>query len=86
MKTKYKFIIYIIIIFIISGFECYSQWKQVTSIPSPYDANYYLEVTFLTSDPNYGWCCGFNGMVIRTTDGLTHGLVQLYVIICSSKV
>ncbi len=45
------------------------QWHQVTTIPAPYASNYWLDVFFLPSDPRYGWICGFNGMVIRTTDG-----------------
>lgn len=45
------------------------QWHRVTTIPAPYASNYWLDVFFLPSDPRYGWVCGFNGMVIRTTDG-----------------
>jgi len=45
------------------------QWQPVTTIPAPYTTNYWLDVFFLPSDPRYGWICGFNGMVIRTTDG-----------------
>ncbi|MCS7176296.1 MAG: choice-of-anchor D domain-containing protein [Candidatus Kapabacteria bacterium] len=45
------------------------QWHKVTSIPAPYSSNYWLDVFFLPSNPQYGWVCGFNGMVIRTTNG-----------------
>lgn len=45
------------------------QWQPVTTIPAPYATNYWLDVFFLPSNPQYGWICGFNGMVIRTTDG-----------------
>jgi photosystem II stability/assembly factor-like uncharacterized protein len=41
----------------------------VTGIPSPYDNAYYLDIYFLENNPNYGWACGKNGIVIRTTDG-----------------
>lgn len=44
-----------------------SQWKKVSDIPYP--NNYWLDVFFLESDPNYGWVCGFNGYIIKTTDG-----------------
>ncbi|MGA2296603.1 MAG: YCF48-related protein [FCB group bacterium] len=69
MKYIYLSAIYILLISIIFCTEGYSQWKEVTTIPPPYNSGYYLEVTFLPSDPNYGWCCGFDGYVIRTTDG-----------------
>lgn len=45
-----------------------SQWKKV-NIPPPYDNGYYLDVFFLPSNPLYGWISGFNGYVLRTTDG-----------------
>ncbi|MFN3306654.1 MAG: choice-of-anchor D domain-containing protein [Candidatus Kapaibacteriota bacterium] len=38
-------------------------------MPPPYSNNYWLDVFFHPSNPNYGWICGFNGMIIRTTDG-----------------
>ncbi len=61
-------IIFTVIVFLgfISGVN--AQWKRVTTIPAPYDNAYYLEVFFLPSNPNYGWVCGKNGVVIRTTD------------------
>lgn len=46
-------------------------WKKINSIPSPYSNNYWLDVFFHPSNPNYGWICGFNGMVIYTSDGGT---------------
>ncbi|MDW8225229.1 MAG: YCF48-related protein, partial [Bacteroidota bacterium] len=45
------------------------QWHRITTIPTPYSSNYWLDVFFLPSNPQYGWVCGFNGMVIRTTNG-----------------
>ena len=47
----------------------FSQWKRVTNIPKPFDEGYYLDVYFLESNPQYGWTCGYNGVVLRTTDG-----------------
>ncbi|MBI5325841.1 MAG: choice-of-anchor D domain-containing protein [Ignavibacteriae bacterium] len=43
-------------------------WNKVSTIPLPYGSNYWLDVYFLPSNPNYGWICGFRGQVIRTTD------------------
>lgn len=45
-----------------------AQWESVP-LPSPYDQGYYLDVFFLPANPQYGWACGFNGYVVRTTDG-----------------
>lgn len=44
-------------------------WEKLTNIPAPYNSNYWLDVMFLKSNPNYGWICGFNGRVLRSTDG-----------------
>ncbi|MFA6571947.1 MAG: YCF48-related protein [Bacteroidota bacterium] len=55
--------------FLLSSINLFSQWERVTNIPVPYNTNYYLEVFFLPDDPQYGWICGYNGIVIRTTDG-----------------
>lgn len=45
------------------------RWEKVRSIPQPYLSNDWLDAYFLPSNPDYGWICGFSGMVIRTTDG-----------------
>lgn len=48
----------------------YSQyWQKIINIPAPYTNNYWLDVYFHPANSNYGWICGFNGMIIRTTDG-----------------
>lgn len=47
----------------------FSQWEKVKNIPPPYDKNYWLEIYFLPQNPDYGWVCGFEGRVLRTTDG-----------------
>ncbi|MFN3781675.1 MAG: WD40/YVTN/BNR-like repeat-containing protein, partial [Candidatus Kapaibacteriota bacterium] len=68
-----KFTIHLItLIFIIlsTTFICSAQyWEKVQNIPPPFSNNYWLDVFFHPSNPNYGWICGFNGMIIRTTDG-----------------
>lgn len=46
-----------------------SQWQKITNIPAPFNNGYYLDVFFLPSNPQYGWISGFNGYVLRTTDG-----------------
>jgi photosystem II stability/assembly factor-like uncharacterized protein len=48
-----------------------AQWKKITNIPPPFDKGYYLDVFFLPANPLYGWISGFNGYVLRTTDGGT---------------
>jgi len=63
----YKFIIFFIILLSLKSNALY--WEKSNNIPEPYKNNYWLDVYFLPSNPNYGWVCGFNGRVIRTTDG-----------------
>ncbi|GIV55515.1 MAG: hypothetical protein KatS3mg040_0283 [Candidatus Kapaibacterium sp.] len=43
-------------------------WEEV-SLPGQFAQGYYLDVFFLPSNPQYGWACGYNGFVVRTTDG-----------------
>ncbi len=68
---KIKKILYLLTLLIIfsTGVLQAQRWQKVLSIPQPYLSNYWLDVYFLPSNPNYGWVCGFGGMVIRTTDG-----------------
>ncbi|MGQ9819976.1 MAG: hypothetical protein ACUVQ1_08685 [Candidatus Kapaibacteriales bacterium] len=44
-------------------------WKKINNLPFQYANNYWLDVYFHPQNSNYGWICGFNGMVIYTTDG-----------------
>jgi photosystem II stability/assembly factor-like uncharacterized protein len=44
-----------------------AQWVRAT-IPPPAENEYFLDVFFLPSAPQYGWACGQNGYVVRTTD------------------
>ncbi len=46
----------------------YAQWEKVKNIPPPFDNSYWLEMYFLPDKPNYGWVCGYDGKVLRTTD------------------
>ncbi len=43
-------------------------WEDVP-LPGQFAQGYYLDVFFLPSNPQYGWACGYNGYVVRTTDG-----------------
>lgn len=43
-------------------------WERV-GLPGQFAQGYYLDVFFLPSNPQYGWACGFNGFVVRTTNG-----------------
>lgn len=63
-----KKIIYIILIlgFVVSSKA--QHWEKITAIPGPYNGGYYLDIFFLPSNTNYGWACGFDGYVIRTTN------------------
>ncbi len=47
-------------------------WKEFENIPAPFNSNYWLDVYFHPSNPNYGWVCGFQGMVVRTSDAGTN--------------
>jgi len=69
---RYKnLILFCTIIFLSVLSSASSQWRKQTNIPFPYNNGYYLDVYFLPSNPQYGWISGFNGFVLRTTDGGT---------------
>jgi len=61
---------FFIIILIVESLKAFSfgYWEKVY-LPAPYNTNYWLDIYFHPDNPNYGWACGFNGMVVRTTDG-----------------
>ncbi|MBK9246881.1 MAG: hypothetical protein IPM69_01905 [Ignavibacteria bacterium] len=73
MKTLSRsvFTIFVVVLFIFLGgtSQMSAQWKKVANLPAPYDQGYYLDVYFLPSNPLYGWVCGFDGYMLRTTDG-----------------
>jgi photosystem II stability/assembly factor-like uncharacterized protein len=45
-------------------------WQKIT-VPSGFttSGNYWLDVFFLPSNPQYGWVCGYRGAILRSTDG-----------------
>lgn len=45
-------------------------WQRIT-VPSGFttSGNYWLDVFFLPSNPQYGWICGYRGATLRSTDG-----------------
>ncbi|MCX7880258.1 MAG: T9SS type A sorting domain-containing protein [Ignavibacteria bacterium] len=61
-------IIHISLIIFLFATNVFSQWEKVKNIPPPYDRSYWLEMYFLPDKPNYGWVCGYDGRVLRTTD------------------
>ncbi len=64
-----KFILYILIVLSFPLLEMNAEyWQKIENLPSGYDQNYYLDIYFLPSNPNYGWACGFNSKILRTTD------------------
>lgn len=54
--------------FLLFYYNSFSQWEKVKNIPPPFDNSYWLEMYFLPNKPNYGWVCGYDGKVLRTTD------------------
>lgn len=44
-------------------------WQRINTLPDTYKNNYWLDIQFHQSNPQFGWACGFNGQVVRTTDG-----------------
>ena len=65
-----KFLIYILFFVFALNFQSFSKyWKEVDNIPAPYNQNYWLDIFVHPNNSNYAWVCGFNGMVIRTTNG-----------------
>lgn len=72
MKNHYYIIKRYIIFLIVAMFACsqtHADWKRVLNINGDYIESYLLEVVFLESDLSYGWCCGYDGVVLYTTDG-----------------
>lgn len=68
-KPIYIAIIYSIFIFLIGTIEMQSQWEKINDVQEGYVDNYWLDVFFLPENPRFGWICGYNGKVIRSTDG-----------------
>ncbi len=71
---KYALLIFL---FAITTNNIYSQyWEKVTNIPAGFNKTHYLDVFFLP-DGIHGWICGFNGHVLRTTDGGNNWLASI---------
>lgn len=64
MKKIYSILI---ILFLSTTIAKSHYWEEVT-IPTQFAGNYWLDVYFLESNPDYGWICGYNGAVLRTTN------------------
>lgn len=47
-----------------------NRWEKV-NLPFGFNSSddFYLDVYFLPSNPNYGWVCGYNSKILITTDG-----------------
>jgi len=69
LKFFMKTFFYVCLFALVSLGISFSQWEKVKNIPPPYDNSYWLEIYFLPDNPNYGWVCGYDGRVLRTTDG-----------------
>ncbi len=56
-----------------------SAWRKNTNMPIDYQNVTYLDIMFLKSNPNFGWACGYDAKIIRTTDaGKTWKGARLY--------
>ena len=70
MKLLNNKISLVLLLFVFAFANIFAQWDEITTIPPQFqNSKGWLEFWFLDDEPNYGWVCGFNGMVIRTTDG-----------------
>jgi len=59
-----------VLLLLLSSKLLFSQyWQKIQNLPANFANNYWLDVYFHPQNPNYGWVCGFNGMIVRTTDG-----------------
>ncbi len=66
---KNRFFVLLSFFIIAATLQIFAQWERITTIPKNLDDTTFLDVFFLESDPDYGWVCGYQGTVIRTTDG-----------------
>lgn len=76
----FKFQYLVLVIFFIYNFsfnftynlsaQMVNRWEKV-NLPFGYNSSedFYLDVYFLPSNPNYGWVCGYNSKILITTDG-----------------
>jgi photosystem II stability/assembly factor-like uncharacterized protein len=69
-RSAIKSIAVFALFFLSACTSLYSQWDwQQMPLPRGYNDNYYLDVQFLTSNPQLGWICGYGGATCRTTNG-----------------
>lgn len=69
MRMAYARFVVLIVLCLFGGSELRAQFWQKCTLPNPYSSGFYLDVFFLPSNPQYGWVCGHQGYVLRTTDG-----------------
>jgi len=67
MRSLFKFSV--VLLFLTSNLLFPQYWQKIQNLPGNFTNNYWLDVYFHPQNPNYGWVCGFNGMIVRTTDG-----------------
>ncbi len=67
MKTAISFLVLFVAIF--NPFRSDAAWEKVQNLPTQVKNTYLLDVYFLRAKPQYGWACGYNGHILRTTDG-----------------
>lgn len=65
MKNRFL----LIIMFFLAFASANAFWEKITTMPALYQNSYWLDVYFLEANPQYGWVCGYEGKVIRTTNG-----------------
>ncbi|MBE2188122.1 MAG: choice-of-anchor D domain-containing protein [Candidatus Kapabacteria bacterium] len=60
----------VVLILILGSTTSYSQrWEKIQNLPDAFKNNYWLDIFYLAPQNTHGWACGFNGMVVRTTNG-----------------
>ncbi len=67
--TGTRWLMFAAVLLLASVLQAEAQWIKFDNIPRPFNRNHYLDVYFLPEDPDFIWICGFNGYVLRTTDG-----------------
>jgi photosystem II stability/assembly factor-like uncharacterized protein len=67
----FRFFIRIVVFFcLLAGIpQLHAQYWKKAALPPGFDNNYWLDVFFLPSNPQFGWVSGYSGKVLRTTDG-----------------
>ncbi len=58
----------IVALVIVSNGAIAQVWEEV-SLPGQFAQGYYLDVFVLPSNPQYVWACGYDGYVVRSTNG-----------------